>query len=168
MTKDSKFIIIAFLGVVLLLMGAVFLLAKTANNPNAEIPQTEVLGVEANPTDFNLGQVPIGGGIVTREYEVKNTTDKALKLRKIATSCMCTTAQIKVGDKESRFFGMEMMGDKNPFLDFKIPAGETAKIIVNFDPAAHGPQGVGPFDRVIWLSFESGMKELTFKGEVVN
>src|SRR3990172_1052042 len=138
MTKDTKFIIVAFLGVIILLMGAVFLLAKTANDPGAETPQTEVLGLEANPTDYDLGQVPINGGIVNKEYEIKNTTDKTLKLKKIATSCMCTTAQIKVGSKESRFFGMEMTGDKNPFLDFEVPAGETAKVVVNFDPAARG------------------------------
>ena len=44
------------------------------------------------------------------------------------------------------------------------------KVAVNFDPAAHGPQGTGPFDRVVILTFSdpAGVKELTFNGTVVS
>ena len=62
---------------------------------------------------------------------------------------------------------MEMGGDKNPLISLKIKNGETAKVTVRFDPAAHGPQGVGPFDRMVWLYFDGGVKELTFSGVVV-
>jgi hypothetical protein len=132
-------------------------------------PLGQVEGIETSPEDYDLGNVPINGGIVTKEYEIKNTTDAPMTLGKIVTSCMCTEAKVSLGDHETRFFGMEHPGDKNPPINFEIPPGETAKVTVNFDPAAHGPQGVGPFDRVVSLIFKEpvGTKELTFKGAVV-
>ena len=111
--------------------------------------------------------MPIGGGIITKEYEIKNILGKDVELLKITTSCMCTSTNVKIGDNETKFFSMEMGGDKNPLISLKIKKDETAKVTVRFDPAAHGPQGTGPFDRVVSLYFDTGIKELTFAGTVV-
>ena len=62
---------------------------------------------------------------------------------------------------------MEGHGDANPAVNLELKAGETAKVVVNFDPAAHGPQGTGAFDRIVWLYFSEGVKELKFNGEVI-
>jgi len=166
MMKDTKFLIIAFLVSIAVIGGVAFLFSKKSSG-DTQIPPTEVLGLTANPQSYDLGSVPINGGIVSRDYEIKNTTSGKLTLKKIATSCMCTQARVKIGDKETRFFGMEMTGDKNAPVSLEIPAGESAKVTVNFDPAAHGPAGTGPFDRIIWLSFAQGTKELKFNGTVV-
>ena len=166
MPKDTKFLIGAFLISILVIVGVAFLLSKNSKS-EAEIPTGDISGLSASPESYDLGEVVINGGIVSKDYEVKNTTSGSLSLKKIATSCMCTTAKLKVGDKETRLFGMEMVGDKNPPLDLEIPAGERAKITVEFDPAAHGPEGVGPFDRIVWLYFAQGVKELKFNGTVV-
>lgn len=166
MPKDTKFLVGAFLVSILVIVGVAFLLSNKSTT-EAEIPTGDVSGLSASPESYELGDVAINGGIVSKDYEVKNTTSATLSLKKIATSCMCTTAKLKVGDKETRLFGMEMAGDKNPPLDLAIPAGETAKVTVEFDPAAHGPEGVGPFDRIVWLYFAQGVKELKFNGTVV-
>jgi len=166
MSKDIKFISAAFLVSIVVIVGVAFVFSKKSSG-DTEIPTTEVLGLTASPQSYDLGSVPISGGIVSRDYEIKNTTSGKLTLKKIATSCMCTTARVKIGDKETRFFGMEMTGDKNAPVSLEIPAGESAKVTVNFDPAAHGPAGTGPFDRIVWLSFAQGMKELKFNGTVV-
>ena len=65
---------------------------------------------------------------------------------------------------------MEGMGDKNPPVNLELPSGQTAIVTAIFDPAAHGPKGVGPFDRTVFLYFSnpSGTKELKFNGNVVN
>ncbi len=130
----------------------------------------DMSSVQVTPGFYELGNVPIDGGVTTREYEVRNTTENTMKLKKIATSCMCTEAKIVVGDKETRFFGMEHPTDKNPSVNLEIAPNETAKVIVNFDPAAHGPQGTGPFDRTVMLTFSdpAGTKELKFNGTVVS
>ncbi len=82
---------------------------------------------------------------------------------------MCTKASFEIGDKKTRFFGMEGHGDKNPPVNIEIPSGASGKVIVQFDPAAHGPQGVGPFERSVFLTFSdpAGIKELRFNGKVV-
>lgn len=167
MSRETKIIILAFVIVAALAVGGAFLLSgKSGETPGQS--ESLVLNIEATPGFYELGEVPINGGIVTKEYEVKNTTDKSIKLSRIATSCMCTTASVKIGDKETRFFGMEgHSGDKNPPVNLELKNGETAKIAVKFDPAAHGPQGVGPFDRIVWLYFNEGVKELKFNGTVV-
>lgn len=166
MGKDTKFIIGAFVFTLALIVGLAFLVTSKEKKVSV-LSETVAQGIEATPADYDLGEVPIKGGIVTREYEVKNSSGADIELLKIITSCMCTTASVKVGNNETRFFGMEMAGDKNPFVNLKIKKGETAKVSVRFDPAAHGPEGVGPFDRIVWLYFDNGMKELTFKGNVV-
>ncbi len=166
MSKETKFIIgVALLTIAVIIGLAFFMSAKGSKEKT--LVTTEVQGVEASPVHYELGDVPIKGGVVTKEYELKNTSEKDLELIKIVTSCMCTSASVRVGDKETRFFAMEMGGDKNPLISVKLKKGEVSKVTVRFDPAAHGPQGVGPFDRIVWLYFDGGMKELTFKGVVV-
>lgn len=166
MDKETKFIIGAAILTLGLIIGlAFFLSAKNAQEKT--LVTTEVQGIEAPVADYQLGEVPINGGIVTKEYEIKNTSGRDMTLKKITTSCMCTSASVKAESGETRFFSMEMGGDKNPLISLKIKNGETAKVTVRFDPAAHGPQGVGPFDRMVWLYFDGGVKELTFSGVVV-
>lgn len=166
MAKDTKFILGAFIFTLVLIVGLAFLVSSKEKKVSV-LSTAAAQGVEATPSDYDLGEVPINGGIVTKEYEVKNTTGADIELLKITTSCMCTTASVKIGESQTRFFGMEMAGDKNPFLNLKIKNGETAKVSVRFDPAAHGPEGTGPFDRIVWLNFDNGVKELTFSGTVV-
>lgn len=166
MSKETKFIV----GAALIALGVIVGLAFFVSTKGAKektLVTSEVQGIEATPTYYDLGDIPIKGGVVTKEYEIKNTSGKDMELIKIVTSCMCTSASVKVGDTETRFFAMEMGGDKNPLISVKLKKDEVGKVTVRFDPAAHGPEGVGPFDRIVWLYFDSGMKELTFKGVVV-
>lgn len=169
MGNDIK-IFIGIIGfTVLLVIGLAVWQGGKEDVVSSNRPLGQVAGVQVNPENYDLGNVPINGGLVTKEYELKNDTESTMKLGNIVTSCMCTQAKVSVGDKESRFFGMEHPGDRNPSLGYEINPGETAKVTVNFDPAAHGPQGVGPFDRVVELTFNepSGVKKLTFSGTVV-
>ena len=167
--KDSKVLIGIALATLLIIVGGVVLLGRNSSNTGEPEANTEVLGIEATPAFYDLGEVPINGGMVTKEYLIKNTTDKTIRLKKIATSCMCTTASLDLGGKSTKFFGMEGHGDANPPVNVEIGSGQEAKVIVKFDPAAHGPQGTGPFDRAVWLTFSDpgGIKELTFSGTVV-
>ena len=166
--KDSKLLIgIALVALLLVGGGAVLLGGKSEGSTQVA---SEVLGIETNPIYYDLGEVPINGGIVTKEYSFKNITGSSLKLKKVATSCMCTTASVQIGGEITKFFGMEGHGDANPPVNIEIGGGEEGKVVVNFDPAAHGPQGTGPFNRVVYLTFSdpAGVKELTFSGTVVS
>ena len=166
MSKETKFIVGTALLTLAVIVGLAFFFSAKGSQEKTLV-MTEVKGVEAPVTHYELGDVPINGGVVTKEYEIKNASGKDIELIKIVTSCMCTSASVKTGNGETRFFAMEMAGDRNPSINFKIKKDETAKVTVRFDPAAHGPAGTGPFDRVVSLYFDGGIKELTFKGVVV-
>ncbi|OGM12980.1 hypothetical protein A3A76_01425 [Candidatus Woesebacteria bacterium RIFCSPLOWO2_01_FULL_39_23] len=168
MRGESKILVAAIIFSVLLIIGFVALSGKSSSE---EIkPMGDVSGISVEPSNYNLGDVPIKGGTVTKEYKIKNTTNNTIKLKKLATSCMCTKAKVKIGDKETRLFGMEGMGDKNPSVNLEVAPNEEMLVTAIFDPAAHGPQGVGPFDRSVFLTFSdpSGVRELKFSGKVVS
>lgn len=168
MGKEIKIIVAGILIVLVLVVGVSVLVSSKEKSSSAPLSSAEISGITVNPGFYDLGQVPIRGGEVLREYEIKNTSDKSISLKKIVTSCMCTKAKISIDGKDSKFFGMEMQGDLNPQINFQIPPSGTAKITAKFDPAAHGPQGTGPFERTVFLYFDAGMKELNFKGTVIN
>jgi hypothetical protein len=165
MSKDIKILVITLLSSLLVVIGFAVLFG------NKEVSGTLgfVDGVDVNPVSYELGSVPIDKGIITREYSVINTTDQTMKLKKITTSCMCTQAKVKIGERETRFFGMEGHGVIIPSVNLEIEPGQEVLVSVNFDPAAHGKEGIGLFDRVVWLTFSDpvGIKELKFSGEVV-
>ena len=167
MGKDSKILFGIIIVTLLLVFAGVFILGRNTAEVAGTV-STEPLNIESNPSFYDLGGVPINGGLVTKEYEVENTSGKSITLKKITTSCMCTTASVEIGDKKTKFFGMEGHGDANPPVNIEIGKDKTAKVVVRFDPAAHGPEGVGPFDRVVWLNFAEGVKELTFSGTVTS
>lgn len=167
----GKLVLAGVIGILVLSFGGLIFLQQKINQKNTiNTPTAQVLGLEASPQNYDLGEIPYSGGIVSRDYEIKNTTDKALRLKKVATSCMCTKAKVKIASKETKFFGMEGHGAINPVLDgYEINPGETAIVTMQFDPTAHGPQGAGPIDRQIDLTFSDpvGIKILTFNGIVV-
>lgn len=162
--KDFKVLFGALVFTFLLIIGFSFFMSR-----EAEV-LTEVKGVEVNPTSYELGNVPISGGIITKEFVVKNNTDETLTLKKIATSCMCTEAKITFSEGETDFWGMEHATDKNPPVNINFESGEEIKVLVNFDPNAHGPEGIGPFEREVWLTFSdpAGVKSLRFSGRVTS
>ncbi len=141
--KVTKLLII-FLSSLIAAGGLVFLITNRT-------PQGSQLGpakIEITPKEYDIGDVPIGGGLVKRAYEIKNIGNGDLKIDDIWTSCHCTTAILKVAGKESPEFGMDHAG----FWSQIIAPGETGQLEVIFNPAFHGPQGVGPAVREIYLS----------------
>lgn len=171
MTQEGKVILAFIVGTIILIGGLAFLMTKsssTGGGKDSLVPNIQAASLEASPSGImSLGQISYSGGKVTKSFDIKNTSDKTIKLRKITTSCMCTTAKVIIGDKETKAYGMEMNGDLNPLIDYDLSPGETAQAIFTFDPAAHGPSGLGTVDRQVTLFFDIGYKTLEFNGDVV-
>lgn len=163
MTKELKFIFIFLF--ILPIIAFSLLVFKTQSTPVL----AKINGLESPVTSYQLGDIPRTGGIITKEYTFNNTTDKTMTLYKITTSCMCTKAKVVVDGKETKFFGLEHTGDKNAPVNLAIKPGQTSKVVFEFDPNAHGPRGVGPFDRTIQLIFSDpqGVQEFKFNGNVI-
>jgi hypothetical protein len=164
MSKGLKIFLVIFF-VIPIIAFAIMIFKTGQTNPVL----AEILGLKSTPSSYNLGEVPRTGGIISKEFAIKNTTDKTLKLYKITTSCMCTKAKVVLGDKETNYFGLEHQGDQNAPVNLEIAPEQEAKVVFQFDPDAHGSQGVGAFDRSIELIFSDPqtVKELKFNGTVV-
>ena len=117
-------------------------------------------------TLYDFGVISMKNGKVSHRFKVTNPTDKDLTAEYLSTSCMCTTAYIVDGTSQSGPFGMEGMGSsKTGKMIFK--AGESKDIEVVFDPNAHGPAGVGPMQRFVYLTDATGAKlQLQITGTV--
>lgn len=171
MTKEGKIILSILIGTIVLIGGLAYWMTSSSGGSGGKdsfVSASEATNLEASPSSsIDLGQVAYAGGEVSKSFKIKNNSDKTIKLKKIVTSCMCTTAKFSVNGNETRSFGMEMSGDLNPLVDIDFPAGATGYVTFAFDPAAHGPQGIGAFDRVVTLYFDAGYKEFKFNGEVI-
>lgn len=169
MTKDIKIFTGLIVFSFLVVIGTAFLKSDKGTKQE-KVLSARIQNLEVNPTSYDIGNIKMKDGNVIKTFNVTNTSDYPVKLKRIATSCMCTKAKVKTGNNETKEFGMEGAGDKNPPVNLELQPGQTAIVTAIFDPAAHGPKGVGPFNRSVYLYFSDpvGMKELKFNGTVIN
>lgn len=142
--NDKKIIIGLVLLTVLLLVGGVVLLSGTGST-SASITSSQNAKAETSQTNFDWGRINMKGGNVSKTFTIKNTGTDILKLTNIKTSCHCTKAQVKTGSSSSPLFGMNSISS----WIGEVPPGQQAQLEVVFDPAYHGPQGVGPISRLV-------------------
>lgn len=143
------FIIWIVIATVLILGVAVYFGTKTGATTQVTTNSEIAMSIDANTHDW--GTIDYDGGIVSKNFSIKNTSDTTLQLYDVKTSCMCTTAQLKTPDKTSRKFKMH---EKTTDI-IEVKPGETANLLVEFDPAFHGPSGVGPITRTITMNTNS-------------
>lgn len=120
--------------------------AKTA--PRVEIRSQSDLS--ADQPSFDFGTVSMAAGKVAHRFKINNANAAPIVIRKISTSCMCTTAQLLKGGKRLAIYGMPGHGYV-PNLDEPIAPKEEAMVEVIFDPAAHGPAGIGRVERLVTI-----------------
>lgn len=118
---------------------------------------------------FDFDRVPINEGDVAHEFTARNDGEESVIIEKVYTSCMCTTAVITDGSGE-KYGAFGMPGHGTP-SDTKIEVrpGEAVTVTAIFDPAAHGPSGIGIADRSIYLETNSARSpklELSFRATV--
>jgi len=141
----NKSLIIGVVIITFFILGmSVFLLAddtKSSQNVVSENARAEIV----EPTSFDWGTIPINGGNVTKSFALKNTGTESLRLFNVKTSCHCTVATLTIDNKTSEEFGM------SGFSDWvgEVKPNNEAKLTVIFDPAFHGPQGIGPVTRYV-------------------
>ncbi len=82
--------------------------------------------VDTKRHDF--GQVK-QGDVVTTEIKVRNSGKKELKIESVATSCGCTSAQVK------------------PII---IPSGGEGKLFIRYDSGSHPDKG--PIERHVYIA----------------
>lgn len=143
------FIVGVVIVTVLILGGVVFFGAQMGSN--TQITADSQVSIDITENRYDWGTIDINGGIVSKSFDIENKGSTPLKLYDVKTSCMCTTAQLKTASQTSKKFGMH---EKNSSV-FEVNPGETAELIVEFDPAFHGPSGVGPISRTVTIDTNS-------------
>jgi len=104
----------------------------------------------AKESNFDFGTVSMAAGKVTHRYWIKNTGGSPITIRKLYTSCMCTTAALVKASRKYDPYGMPGHGFM-PTINASMAPNEAAMVEVVFDPAAHGPAGIGRIDRFVTL-----------------
>ncbi len=156
MNKTTKQIVI-WGAVILFVAGIVWLAASDKGNSAASYSMGMLTATEQS---FDFGRTPMEGGNVIHQFELKNDSEEAVVIEKVFTSCMCTTARIN-----ESVFGMH--GSQRTSIE--VGVGESVMVEAIFDPAAHGPAGVGLAQRSIYLETNSNKSpkiELQFKATV--
>lgn len=146
---------------ILLVLGAMAWIGRPSGNvatraPIAALPQVPRASLVADMQSFDFGTISMANGIVRHAFTIKNAGSKPITIRQMYTSCMCTEATLVMpGGLALGPFGMPGHG-MLPMINRQLPAGAEATVEVTFNPAAHGPAGVGRIERQIYIETDTG------------
>lgn len=115
---------------------------------------------------YDFGRISMAAGNVSHRYSIMNTGTNPLTITQILTSCMCTEATLITRSARKGPYGMPGHGYSRSVSE-RLAPGESAQVDVVFDPAAHGPAGVGNIDRTVTILTDAGSPlELRFNAMV--
>jgi len=158
--------IIGILLAILVLSGLVWIARPDSrNNVALSVGNLGALIVE-EADNYDFGTISMAGGEVRHQFKIKNTSNEAVIINKIYTSCMCTVASLSTKNGQFGPFGMPGHGAV-PRIDQQVNSNEEATVEIVFDPAAHGPAGIGQIHRTITIENSGGQSvELQFAAMV--
>ncbi|HKZ35790.1 MAG TPA: DUF1573 domain-containing protein [Patescibacteria group bacterium] len=162
--KFNKLIVGFVLLTAVIIGGGSYLIAKTSA---PQLAADQAAQANVTETSFDWGTIGINDGIVEKTFTITNNGAGPLKLAGVVTSCMCTTAQVKTSDSLSPAFGMHQ---KSSWSE-QVEPGQSADLIVAFDPAFHGPSGVGAITRIVTVDTNDASQpqlSFTLTANVVN
>lgn len=144
--NEKKFILGIVLATVSLLAGGLMLVISASKEVAVEAAEGAKITVENDTVDW--GEIKIDNGLAVANFELKNSGSETLKLFSGTTSCACTKAKVVTNDDSSGYFGMHSKSKEV----IEIKPGESAQLVAEFDPAYHGPTGIGPINRQVTMS----------------
>ena len=153
----NKNVIIGF-AIALVILGGVVWLSRGSSSSSGKASQDlAASSVSIQEKSFDFGTVSMAAGNVSHLFRLKNTTEASIKVEKIYTSCMCTVAFLTKGSDRLGPFGMPGMSGGTPeTVNASVAPGEEFEIEAVFDPAAHGPAGLGKIDRTVYIETSAG------------
>ncbi|MBI2034094.1 MAG: DUF1573 domain-containing protein [Candidatus Liptonbacteria bacterium] len=161
--------IITSIIIIAVILGVAIWIGKPASGPSQKANINSFGGnsvLSPDELSYDFGTISMAAGKVDHSFRIKNSGAEPITISQIYTSCMCTSATLILGEKRTGPFGMPGHGFLPKINKVIGPSGEAALEVV-FDPAAHGPAGVGPIDRVVYLENNSGATlELGIKANV--
>lgn len=167
--NDKKIIIGVIIITLAILGGSAFFIGNSPSTTKATLQKTIGARLETPETSFDFKNILYSGGNAIHEFKIKNIGDKDLEIANMNTSCACSKVYFRSAKGESPKFSMKGMSPPSSWKGILAP-GEEGVVVTDFDPAYHGPQGIGPISRI--ASFETSdldhpYVEFTFSGNVV-
>lgn len=165
----SSFVFIAI--VIALIAGVGGLLYARKNSGTASVSAYSSSAISiVGESSYDFGTVSMAKGNVSRMFSLKNEGTEPVAITKVYTSCMCTTASLidSAGTRRG-YFGMPGHGGGSSDANAVIQPGETMQVETIFDPAAHGPSGVGLAQRSVYIETNSRLRpkvEFSFTAQV--
>lgn len=151
----NKTTIIGIVIAIVVLGGIVWIARPGSQTSNtASLSSSSNGTLEAEETSFDFGTISMAAGKVKHSFKIKNASNDSVVIGKMYTSCMCTTAVLTMNGKRFGPYGMPGHGfipKINETMDT-----EEATVEIVFDPAAHGPAGVGRIQRTITIENNTG------------
>ena len=135
-------------------LGALVWFAQSTSTPVNEQRAQVNSALAAEETSYDFGTISMAEGPVRHTFTIRNSQSAPFRVAKLYTSCMCTTALLSLGGRQFGPYGMPGHGGIGG-IGAELAPDETASIEVVFDPAAHGPAGVGKIERVVVVEGES-------------
>jgi len=123
MSKIGFVLILGFIVLTIAVLGY-FKAIPGTNDREGDFPRIEI-----GPDVFDFGEISYGD-VVSYSFRVKNSGQETLEIRRVATSCACTTARISQD---------------------RLEPGEEAELLVSYDSAAMALHGSGREERIIYV-----------------
>lgn len=171
---NKKNLIVSAFAILLSIIGLIWLGAPANKQSNITNAVSANKSLVADNLEYDFGTISMANGNANHTYKIKNNGAGPANISKISTSCMCTTANVKTLDNKIYGpFGMPMghSGHSGAITDTNItvPAGGEIELTATFDPNAHGPNAVGPVNRIIYIQSDASKEplKLTFTANVV-
>ncbi len=146
---SSKVIIIGAIVTLALLFGGLFFMSRS-QQPQVSVNPQATGQLVTGESFYDFGSVSMAKGLISRKFTLTNSGSVPATITKIYTSCMCTKAKLTVAGQSWGPIGMPGH-TAIPDLAVQIDPGQTAEVEVIFDPAAHGPAGVGTIERQVTI-----------------
>jgi len=154
----------------LVAIGIVFFLSFGGKGSSANSSVYSGSALSAAEKSFDFQTIAMKDGKVTHDFEVKNEGTEPVIINKVYTSCMCTTTYI-VDASGKKYGAFGMPGHTSSGTSIAVEPGQSATVEAVFDPAAHGPSGVGLAQRSVYIetnSTKSPKMEFNFQAMVTN
>lgn len=167
-SMGKKFIILITLVMFGITGGAVIIASSSKAETKAVLSKTSGVKISIDHKEKRVGDISYSKGILYHVFPVKNIGTKNLEIANMFSSCMCTKTYLKIAGKDGPNFGMRGTSAPSSWVGVLKP-GESGEIIAAFNPAYHGPSGLGEVTRTV--SFETNDPdqsyiELSFEGVV--
>ena len=154
-------------GIIIVIIGGLTWLGGSSKSaPTAAVGGKFAGALTVKESNYDFGTISMAKGKVTQDFVLENQSKDDVNIGEVFTSCMCTEAELHAGGKSAGPFGMQGHGLARS-ADLTVKVGEKLIVKTIFDPAAHGPAGVGSIERQIVIGTSAGKDPIVLEFKAI-